>query len=79
MAKFIISNNTLSLCGKLESFLHCRRGWLKSLGISFGLLLGVEEVVNLVLHNAGVCAHNCSSFGVKVPVGNTEGEMLREG
>lgn len=31
-------------------------------------------MVNLVLHNAEVGAHNCGRFGVKIPAGHTQKE-----
>lgn len=34
-------------------------------------LLGVKKVISLVLHHAGVHAHNVDSFPVKIPVKET--------
>lgn len=36
------------------------------------LLLGVKNVIKLVLHHAGVHAHNVGSFMVKIPVVETQ-------
>lgn len=40
----------------------------------FYLLLGVKEVVNLIIHDSSVGAHNCGSVSVKSPVGDTQKE-----
>lgn len=42
--------------------------------VFFHLLLGVKEVVNLIIQDSSVGAHNRGSVGVKIPVEDTQKE-----
>lgn len=46
--------------------------------VFFHLLLGVKEVVNLIIQDSSVGAHNRGSVSVKIPVGDTQKEKAFE-